>query len=190
MRPQVVITFAVIFASASTTGPELERGRYQATLTTTSARHLAGRATYTRCGHLFHIWLADTVSPDVAMEFGTRVPTLRLASFRAEPMTLAGLLPPTQPGLGPWGYFRLYVPRDTLFFADSGALRLTRLGHGAIEGEFSYAVSEAWKGIRRKGASLVGTFRASRDSVGERTTYRGARCDHPGAEWPLVDQDE
>ncbi|SRR6266550_955546 len=181
MKLSTITGLAVILTSAGAT-PRLEPGRYHATLTTSADRELAGRATYTRCGNLLHIWLADTVSRDLAMEFGTSTPSLGPRSFRAQPVDL--LFPLGSPVPGRTGFFRIYVPRDTLFFADSGTMRFTALDHGEIVGDFRYAVSEAWAGTPDLVASVVGRFRAVRDTVAQHAVYRGARYDHPGAEWP------
>ena len=181
MKPWAIAAVVIAFA-AGRSSSQLEHGRYRGTLTTSSGRELAGGATYTRCGNLLHLWLADTVSRGVAMEFGTSVPSLQPRTLHVQPIDL--LYPPRSRVLGTGGFFRLYVPPDTLLFADSGTMRLIGLDRGEITGEFRYTVSETWAGKPELVASVTGTFRALRDSVHEHRVYRGARCDHPGAEWP------
>jgi hypothetical protein len=182
MRLWTLTAFAAILAGARPTS-QVEPGEYRGTLTTSSDRQLAGRATYTRCGNLLHIWLADTILRSISMEFGTSVASLGPRSFQAQPVDLLYPLRSRVPGTR--GFFRLYVPPDTLLFADSGTMRFAGLDHGEIAGEFRYAVSEGWAGKPQLVASVVGRFRALRDTLTERAIYRGARCDHPGAEWSL-----
>jgi hypothetical protein len=164
---------------------QLAPGQYQAVLTAPSYRQLAGRATYTRCGNLLHIWLADTLSPRLSMEFGTTVRTLGPQRFLAAPMELLSSTPP-RPQPGTSGYFRVFVPPDTLLFADSGELRLTVVEVRLMTGEIHVSVSEAWSVRSQLAGTVVGAFRAIRDTIHERAVYRGARCDRPGAEWPRV----
>lgn len=177
------ITLLVVILAGARSGSLPHHGRYRGTLTTTSSnRELGGQVTYTRCGNLLHVWLADTVVRDLSMEFGTSVPSLRPRSFQAQPIDLLSPLQSRVTGLQ--GYFRLYIPLDTIFFADSGSMRFTTFDRGEIAGQFRYTLSQGWAGRPQLIAAVVGTFRAARDTVTERTVYRGARCDHPGAEWP------
>ena len=187
-RYLAITPFAILLVAAQSTA-QLATGQYRATFTTSVPRQLAGRVTYTRCGSLLHIWLADTLSPGLSMEFGTTVATLRPGRFRAEPIPLLNPAPRRRP-LGTGGYFRVYLPPDTLLFADSGALHFTDVEFRQIVGEVRVAISEAWNGRPQVAASLAGSFRAVRDSIRERIVYRGARCDHPGAEWPRVNGNE
>jgi hypothetical protein len=100
------------------------------------------------------------------------------------------LLSPAPPPSDTSGYLRLVVPPDTLLFADSGEVRLTGVEVRLMAGEIHVAVSEEWTGSSRLAGSVVGGFRAIRDTIRERAVYRGARCDRPGAEWPRIEGGE
>ena len=176
-----IAALAAISAVASGSA-QLAPGQYRAMLAAPSHRQLAGRATYTRCGNILHIWLADTLSAGFALEFGTSARTLGPRRFLLAPIEL---LSPARPWPPP--YFRVFVPPDTLLFAGSGELRLTGVQGRQMAGEFHVAVSDAWSGSSQIAGFVVGRFHALRDTIRERAFYRGARCDRPGEEWPRVE---
>lgn len=189
VRRSSVVSYVAIAALAALCAvapgsAQLMPGQYKALLLARSKRQLAGRATYTRCGEILHIWLADTLSPDLSLEFGTSARTLGPRRFPIAQMDPLGPAPS-----GSSGYVRVLVPPDTLLFSDSGEVRLTGVDGRLIGGEIRVAVSEEWTGNSRLAGSVVGRFRAIRDTLREHALYSRARCDRPGAEWPRVEDE-